>query len=143
MKLNKNGVNNLTVIAACIVVVILILAEAPPLCIFGVLGLYAVFLGIQTLYYQEVPRRSDYSDIRDKKKYCIHTAAWMIILGCALIGLCIALVAGMDELYFWGGVIIAIAFAFFYNNIVRKFFVIGYKSNLDKIVDLIKTSRKR
>ena len=143
MKLNKNGMNNLAVILACIVVVVLILAEAPPLCIFGVLGLYAIFLGIQTIIYKEVPRRSDYSEIKDKNKYCIHTAVWMLLLGLVLIGLCVALVLGMDELYFWGGAVVAIALASFYNSIVKRFFVIGYKSNLDKIVDLLKSAKKR
>ena len=143
MKLNKNGMNNLMVIIACIIIVVMILAEVPPLCIFGVLGLYAIFLGGQTIYFKEVPRRSDYSNIKDKKMYCIHTAVWMILLGAALIGLCIALVLGMDELYFWGGVIIAIVIALFYSNMVKRCFVIGYKSNLDKMVDLLKSSRKR
>ncbi len=143
MKLNKNGMNNLMVIIACIIIVVMILAEVPPLCIFGVLGLYAIFLGGQTIYFKEVPRRSDYSNIKDKKMYCVHMAVWMILLGAALIGLCIALVLGMDELYFWGGVIIAIVIALFYSNMVKRFFVIGYKSNLDKMVDLLKSSRKR
>lgn len=143
MKLNKNGMNNLMVIVACIVIVILILAEAPPLCVFGVLGLYAVYLGGQTIYYKEVPRRSDYKDIKDKKLYCIHTALWMILLGLAWIGLCIALVAGLDEVYFWGGVVVAAVLAIFYSNIVKRFFVIGYKSNLDKMVDVFKSLRKK
>ncbi len=143
MKLNKNGVNNLALILACVLVVVLILAEVPPLCIFGVLGLYAVFLGIQTLYYMEVPRLKDYIRIIEKKKYCIHTAVWMILLGLAFIGLCIALIAGMDEIYFWGGVVLAILLATFYNNIVKRFFVIDYKSNLDKLSDLIKSLRRR
>lgn len=143
MKLNKNGMNNLMVIVACIVIVILILAEAPPLCVFGVLGLYAVYLGGQTIYYKEVPRRSDYKDIKDKKLYCIHTALWMILLGLAWIGLCIALVVGLDEVYFWGGVVVAAVLAIFYSNIVKRFFVIGYKSNLDKMVDVFKSLRKK
>ena len=131
------------VIVACIVIVILILAEAPPLCVFGVLGLYAVYLGGQTIYYKEVPRRSDYKDIKDKKLYCIHTALWMILLGLAWIGLCIALVVGLDEVYFWGGVVVAAVLAIFYSNIVKRFFVIGYKSNLDKMVDVFKSLRKK
>ena len=143
MKLNKNGVQNLALIAACILVVILILAEAPPLCIFGVLGLYAIFLGGQTLYYMEVPRLTDYSRIRDKKKYCIHTAVWMILLGLAFIGLCIALMAGMDEIYFWGGIVLAIILAVFYNNIVKRFFIVDYKSNLDKMADVFRSMRKK
>lgn len=143
MKLNKNGVNNLMVIIACIIIVVMISMEVPPLCIFGVIGLYAIFLGIQTIYYKEIPRRSDYSDIKNQKMYCIHTAVWMIFLGIALIGLCIALVLGMDEIYFWGGVILSIVIALFYNNIVKRFFVVGYKSNLDKIADLLKSSRKK
>ena len=143
MKLNKNGMNNLMVIVAFIVIVILILAEAPPLCVFGVLGLYAVYLGGQTIYYKEGPRRSDYKDIKDKKLYCIHTALWMILLGLAWIGLCIALVVGLDEVYFWGGVVVAAVLAIFYSNIVKRFFVIGYKSNLDKMVDVFKSLRKK
>ena len=143
MKLNKNGMNNLMVIVACIVIVILILAEAPPLCVFGVLGLYAVYLGGQTIYYKEVPRRRDDKDIKDKKLYCIHTALWMILLGLAWIGLCIALVVGLDEVYFWGGVVVAAVLAIFYSNIVKRFFVIGYKSNLDKMVDVFKSLRKK
>lgn len=138
MKLNKNGINNLAVIGACILVVVLILAEAPPLCIFGVLSIYSIFLGCQTIYYKEVPRRTDYSDVTDQKKFCIHMAVWMILLGVALIGLCIALLAGMDELYFWGGIVAAIVIAFFYHHVVCRVFVKGYKSNLEKMLDLLK-----
>ena len=130
MKLNKNGINNLAVIGACILVVVLILAEAPPLCIFGVLGIYSIFLGCQTIYYKEVPRRTDYSDVTDQKKFCIHMAVWMILLGVALIG--------MDELYFWGGIVAAIVIAFFYHHVVCRVFVKGYKSNLEKMLDLLK-----
>ena len=65
-------------------------------------------------------------------------AVWMILLGVALIGLCIALLAGMDELYFWGGIVAAIVIAFFYHHVVCRVFVKGYKSNLEKMLDLLK-----
>lgn len=143
MKLNKDGVNNLIIIIACIVAVVMIMAEVSPLYIFGILGVYAMYMGIQTIYYKEIPRRKDYKDIKNKNKFCIHTAVWMIFMGVGMIGLCIALVFGLDEVYFWGGILLCIVLAIFYNNVVRRMFVNGYRSNLEKLIDLLKPSRKR
>ena len=142
MKLNRNGMNNLALIIGCLAVIIMIFAEVTPQYIFGIIGLYAVYTGGMTIYYRAVPNRTDYSKIKEKDRFCIHTGIWMILLGVALIGLCVALSLGMDENYFWGGVVFAAILAFFYNFVVNRVFVQGYKSNLEKIVDLLKSGKK-
>lgn len=142
MKLNRNGLNNLIVIIACVVVVVLILSDVHPLMIFGVIGAYAIYQGIATIYYKEIPGKQDYKDVKDKTKYCIHTAVWMLLLGLVMIGLCIALMAGMSDVYFWGGTVLAIICAAFYNNVVKRFFVIGYESNLDRMWNLLSKKKK-
>lgn len=142
MKLNRNGLNNLVLILACIVAIFMISAGVTPQYVFGVIGIYGIYTGVMTIYYRSVPNRKDYSNIEHKDRFCIHTGIWMVLLGLALIGLCVALSLGMDETYFWGGTVISIVLAFFYNFVVNRMFIRGYKSNLEKILDLIKNSRR-
>lgn len=142
MKLNRNGMNNLALIIACIVVVVMIMSGVTPQYVFGIIGIYAIYVGWQTIHYREVPNRKDYTGVRDKDKFCIHTGVWMILLGLCLIGLCAALTLGMSDVYFWGGTVTAIVLAFFYNFVVNRVFVVGYKSNLEKVIDLLKHSKR-
>ncbi len=142
MKLNRNGMSNLALIIACIAVVIMIMAGVTPQYVFGIIGIYAIYMGWQTIHYKEVPNRKDYGNVRDKDRFCIHTGVWMLLLGICLIGLCVALTLGMADTYFWGGVLLAIILAFFYNFVVNRIFVIGFKSNLEKVIDLLKHAKR-
>lgn len=142
MKLNKNGLTNLAVIIACVAVILLISAGISALYIFGIIGILAIYLGVQTLYYQEVPQMKDYSNVSNKKKFCFLTGFWMILMGIALIALCAAYLFGMDITWFWSGIIMTIILAAFFNFVVKRAFVTGFKSNLEKIIDLLKHSKK-